>query len=33
VKKPNVVYLLADQLTARSLPAYGERQMRAPVGK
>ena len=30
VKKPNVVYLLADQLRARSLPAYGERQIATP---
>ena len=30
MKKPNVVYLLADQLRARSLPAYGERQIATP---
>ena len=29
-KRPNVVYLLADQLRARSLPAYGERQIATP---
>ena len=29
-KQPNVVYLLADQLRARSLPAYGERQIATP---
>ena len=30
VNKPNVIYLLADQLRARSLPAYGERQIATP---
>ena len=30
MKQPNVVYLLADQLRARSLPAYGERQIATP---
>ena len=30
MKKFNVVYLLADQLRARSLPAYGERQIPTP---
>ena len=30
MKQPNVVYLLADQLRARSLPAYGERQITTP---
>ena len=29
-KQPNVVYLLADQLRARSLPAYGEGQIATP---
>ena len=30
MKQPNVVYLLADQSRARSLPAYGERQIATP---
>ena len=30
MKQLNVVYLLADQLRARSLPAYGERQIETP---
>ena len=30
MKQPNVVYVLADQLRARSLPAYGERQIATP---
>ena len=30
MKQPNVVYLLADQLRARSLPAYGEGQIATP---
>ena len=30
MKQPNVGYLLADQLRARSLPAYGERQIATP---
>ena len=30
MKQPNVVYLLADQLRACSLPAYGEHQIATP---
>ena len=29
-EKPDVVYLLADQLRARSLPAYGDHQIATP---
>ena len=30
MKQPNVVYLLADQLRARSLPGHGECQIATP---
>ena len=29
-KRPNIVFMLADQLRASSLPAYGETQIKTP---